>query len=317
MDLAARLEDKAKSAALFCWNINPAASSPEQKRLHAALKRDDLLTVAVDIFPTDTTDFADYVLPAASFLEHDDLVSGYFNMSFSAQAKVAEPMGEALTNQEIFRRLARAMGFTEPELYESDEAIIANVMRQVRIDGSFDAFKAKGTVFPTPEPVMQFAGLKFPTPSGKIEIASAQAEKDGFPRVPEPSVDERPPEGRLRLITPASAWLMNDSYANDAKIAKQLGAATVTLNPKDAATRGLKSGDRVRLKNATGSLDLTLAVDDVVPPGAALSHKGRWPKLEGAPRANVNVLNPGTKSDMGESTSVHGVEVTIERVGAG
>ena len=314
MDLAARLEDKAKSAAFFCWNINPAASSPEQKRLHNALKREDLLNVVVDIFPTDTTDFADYVLPAASFLEHDDLVSGYFNMSFSAQAKVMEPMGETLPNQEIFRRLALAMGYSEAELYESDDAIIANVMRQVGIKGSFDEFKAKGTVFPTAEPVIQFADFKFPTPSGKIEIASAQAKKDGFSRVPEPSVDDRPKDGQLRLLTPASPWLMNDSYANDAKIAKQLGSASVTLNPKDAAARGLKRGDRVRLSNRTGSLDLILAVDDVVPEGAALSYKGRWPKLEGGSRLNVNALNPGLKSDMGESTCVHGVEVTIERV---
>ncbi|MSO69728.1 MAG: dehydrogenase [Alphaproteobacteria bacterium] len=316
MDLAARLEDKTRSAAFFCWNINPAASSPEQKRLHNALKREDLLNVVADIFPTDTTDFADYVLPAASFLEHDDLVSGYFNMSFSAQAKVMEPMGETLPNQEIFRRLARSMGYSEAELYESDEAIIANVMRQVGIKGSFDEFKAKGTVFPTAEPVIQFADFKFPTPSGKIEIASAQAEKDGFSRVPEPSVDDRPKDGQLRLLTPASPWLMNDSYANDAKIAKQLGAASVTLNPKDAAARGLKRGDRVRLSNPTGSLDLILAVDDVVPEGAALSYKGRWPKLEGGSRLNVNALNPGLKSDMGESSCVHGVEVTIERIGA-
>lgn len=317
MDLAARLEDRAKTQAFFCWNINPAASSPEQRRLHQALRREDLLTVVLDIFPTDTADFADYVLPAASFLEHDDLVSGYFNLSFSAQAKVMEPMGEALPNQEIFRRLARAMGYTEPALYESDAAIIANVMRQVGIAGTFDEFKAKGTVFPAPEPILQFADLKFPTPSGKIEITSARAEKDGFPRVPEPTADEAPKAGRLRLLTPASAWLMNDSYANEPRIQKQLGPASVTLHPNDAAARGLKAGDRVRLANETGSLELVLAIDDVVPPGAALSHKGRWPKLEGARRANVNALNPGLKSDMGESTCVHGIEVTIERASAG
>lgn len=314
MDLAARLEDKAASSAFFAWNINPAASSPEQARLKKALSREDLLTVAVDIFPTDTCDYADYVLPAASFLEHDDLVSGYFNLSFSAQAKAAEPMGETLPNQEIFRRLARAMGYEEPALYESDEAIIANVMKQVGIAGTFDDFKEKGTVFPKPEPIMQFADLKFPTPSGKIEIASAQAEKDGFPRVPEPSVDAPPAKGHLRLLTPASPWLMNDSYANDARIQKQLGAATVTLHPDDAGARKLKAGDRVRLKNETGALDLVLAVDAVVPRGVALSPKGRWPKLEGGPRANVNVLNPGIKTDMGESSSVHGVEVLIERI---
>jgi anaerobic selenocysteine-containing dehydrogenase len=316
MDLAARLEDATQIAAFFAWNINPAASSPEQVRLRRALGRDDLLTVVVDIFPTDTCDFADYVLPAASFLEHDDLVSGYFNLSFSAQAKAAEPMGEALTNQEIFRRLARAMGYAEPALYESDEEIIAEVMRQVGIKGSFAEFAAKGTVFPQAEPILQFADFRFPTPSGKVEIASASAEKDGFPRLPEPSVDERPGSGLFRLLSPASAWLMNDSYANDARIAKQLGQASVVLHPEDASARGLKAGERVRLANPTGSLELTLMVDAVVPRGVALSHKGRWPKLEGGPRANVNALNPGLKSDMGESTCVHGVEVTIERVAA-
>ena len=143
MDLAKYLESAENALAFLCWNINPVASSPEQGRLMRAISRDDLFTVVLDIFATDTTDFADYVLPAASFLEFDDLVSGYFNMSFSAQAKVAEPMGEALPNQEIFRRLASAMGFTEAELQESDEKIIAHVVKDVGIDGGFDALKIR------------------------------------------------------------------------------------------------------------------------------------------------------------------------------
>ena len=108
MELVGCLEDPARSQALFCWNINIAASNPQQGRLHEALRRDDLLTVAIDLFPTDTTDFADYVLPAASFLEFDDLVASYFHLTLSTQVRAAEPMGEALPNMEIFRRLARA-----------------------------------------------------------------------------------------------------------------------------------------------------------------------------------------------------------------
>ncbi len=311
MELAARLEDPADIQAFLCWNINPAASSPEQARLQRALARDDLFTVVVDIFQTDTADYADYVLPAASFLEFDDLVSGYFNLSFSTQAKLQEPLGESLPNQEIFRRLARAMGFSEPALFESDEEIIAAVMGQVGIAGTFEDFKAKGTVFPSAEPEIQFPDLVFPTESGKFEIASSRAEADGHPRVPSPDSDARPTNGGLRLLSPASPWLMNDSYANDARIAKQLGKATVTLHPADAAARGLAAGQRVRLSNATGSLTLTLETAEIVPPGVALSPKGRWPRQEGAARANVNVLNPGIKSDMGESTCVHGVEVEI------
>ena len=314
MDLAEYLESAENARAFLCWNINPVASSPEQGRLMEAMKREDLFTVVLDIFATDTTDFADYVLPAASFLEFDDLVSGYFNMSFSAQAKVQEPVGEALPNQEIFRRLARAMGFAEPELQESDEDIIAHIMKGIAIEGGFEALKASGTLFPTPEPQMQFADYKFPTPSGKIEIASAAAEADGHPRLPHAGTDARPGDGRLRLITPASEWLMNDSYANDPKVEKQLGAATVTIHPADAEARGLAAGSQVRLSNETGSLELALALSDMVPQGVALSPKGRWPRHARPARANVNVLNAGAKSDMGESTAVHGVEVEISAV---
>jgi anaerobic selenocysteine-containing dehydrogenase len=107
--------------------------SPQQGRLRRALRREDLFTIALDLFPTDTTDFADVVLPAASFLEFDDLVAGYFHLSLSAQAKVMEPLGEVLPNQEIFRCLSRAMEYTEPELYESDAEIIARVLRKANL----------------------------------------------------------------------------------------------------------------------------------------------------------------------------------------
>ena len=124
MDLAERLEDPVRAGALLAWNINIAASNPQQTRLRAALAREDLFTVAIDIFPTDTTDLADVVLPAATFLECDDVVLSYFDLSVSAQAKAGEPPGDALPNPEIFRRLAAAMGYTEPELFEPDEEVI-------------------------------------------------------------------------------------------------------------------------------------------------------------------------------------------------
>lgn len=316
MDLAACLEDPTRAQALVCWNINIAASSPRQARLRRALTREDLFTVALDLFPTDTTDFADFVLPAASFLEFDDLVASYFHLTLSAQAKAAEPMGEALPNQEIFRRLARAMGYTEPELYESDAEILATVLRQADLGEDFASFAAKGSVPVSPEPVIQFADLIFPTPSGRIEIASARAEADGLPRVPLPFTDPRPAQGRLRLLSPASPWLLNDSFANDAKIAAHLGPAAVALHPADAAERGLAEGDEALLANDTGRLALRVTLSEALPRGVALAHKGRWPKREAA-RANVNVLNPGHKTDMGESSCVHGVEVTVTPFAAG
>jgi anaerobic selenocysteine-containing dehydrogenase len=313
MDLAACLEDPARSRSLFCWNINIAASNPEQSRLLAALGREDLFTVVVDLFATDTGDYADLLLPAASFLEFDDLVASYFDLSLSAQVKAVDPVGEALPNQEIFRRLATAMGFTEPELHAGDREMIDAMLAQSGVIESFEQLAAAGTVPLTAEPVVQFADLEFETASGRIEIASAAAEADGHPRLPQPWSDPRPAADRLRLLSPASPWLMNDSFANDRKITKRMGRPSVTLHPADAASRGLGDGDMVRLSNASGTLELAVAVSDIVPQGVAYSPKGRWLKREQS-QANVNVLNDGRKADFGASTSVHGVEVTAERV---
>ncbi len=315
MDLAAALADPARSRALFCWNINIAASNPDQRRLHAALRREDLLTVVVDLFQTDTADLADYILPAASFLEFDDIVSPYFNLTLSAQVKAAEPMGEALPNQEIFRRLARAMGYDEPALFEADSVLLDRLCRQAGIGGGFAELKARATVELFAEPVLQFADGRFPTPSGRIEIASARAEALGLPRAPLPHADPRPAGGRLRLLSPASAWTMNTSYGNDPRNRGKLAAEGLTLHPEDAAARGLSEGALARLSNEAGELLLPVHVAAKVPPGVALASKGAWPKLDGR-RRNINALHTGRKADMGESTSVHAIEVTVAPAGS-
>ncbi len=313
MQLVEVLSDPARSKVLVNWNMNVAASAPRQREVCEALKREDLFTVVVDLFQTDTADFADIVLPAASFLEFDDLVLPYFNLFVSAQVKADEPPGEALPNQEIFRCLARAMDYSEPELYESDEDIIRLLLERSGLGVDFETLKRIGTLDPWTEPLTQFADHQYPTASGRIEIASSAAEADGHPRVPQPIADPRPRDGLLRLLSPASKWLMNDSYGNDDNIGRTLGACTVYLNPADAAALGLQEGDAVELFNDTGSLPFEVSQTDSVPSGVALTHKGRWPKLETAAN-NVNALNPGVATDIGESSSVHGTEVGIRRL---
>ncbi|MGQ0658506.1 MAG: molybdopterin-containing oxidoreductase family protein [Chromatiales bacterium] len=316
MDLAACLEDPARAQALLAWNINIAASSPQQTRLRKALTRSDLFTVVLDLFPTDTTDFADFVLPAASFLEFDDLVAGYFHLTLSAQVKAMEPLGEALPNQEIFRRLAQAMGYTESELYESDAAILTTLLQRANLGENFASLAATGTIPVPAEPVIRFADLTFSTPSGRVEIASARAAADGHPRVPLPLADPRPAAGRLRLLSPASPWRLNDSFGNVARSEVQAGPATIALHPADAAERGLAEGCEALVANEVGHLALRVTLAQTLPRGVALSHKGRWPRREAA-RANVNVLNPGQKADMGESTCVHSIEVTVRPLTTG
>jgi anaerobic selenocysteine-containing dehydrogenase len=307
MDLADALADPARSRALVCWNINPVASSPEQTALRAALEREDLLTVVCDLFLTDTAAYADYVLPAAAFLESDDILPSYFHHTLSAQVKAVDPPGHALRNAEIFRRLAADMGFDELELQEGDGALIERLLAPSGV--SWDELARAGTVRLYPEPRVQFRD-GFPTPSGKVEIASARAAADGHPRLPEPSVDEPAPAGYLRLLSPASPWLMNSTFGNDAKLRKRIGPASVALHPREAAGRGLRKGDLVTLRNATGELQLTVEVTDAVPQGVAYAPKCRWPSHESG-GANVNALNPGAKTDMGESSAVHGVLVEL------
>lgn len=151
------------------------------------------------------------------------------------------------------------------------------------------------------------------TPSGRIELASARAEADGYPRVPQPLADLRPRAGRLRLLSPASPWLLNNSFANVEKIAARLGSATVALHPLDAAERGLNEGDTVELTNETGQVRLHVTLSTDIMRGVAVTQKGRWPSREGT-RASVNVLNSGRKADMGESTAVHSIEVSITAI---
>ena len=310
MDLVDVLGDARRAQALIVWNMNPLASCPRQAELRRALEREDLFTVALDLFPTDTTELADYVLPAASFLEFDDLIAPYFHLALSAQVKAMAPLGEALPNLEIFRRLARAMGFTDPEFLESDREILERLLAASALGEDFESLKKKGTIFVPREPAVQFADGAFSTPSGRIEVASAAAAADGHPRLPQCRSDPRPAAGHLRLLSPAHAWLLNTSFGNVDKIRTRLGTASIALNPADAAERRLCEGEIALVRNDCGRLNLKVTTSDQLPRGVALVHKGRWLAADPG-HANVNVLNPGVKSDMGESTAVHSVEVTV------
>jgi anaerobic selenocysteine-containing dehydrogenase len=259
---------------------------------------------------TDTAAYADYVLPAASFLEFDDLVVPYFHDTISAQARATAPLGQSLPNQDIFRKLAAAMGFSEPALYESDASMLQQLLAQTRFKGSFEDLKVLGTVGFGATGRVQFENLTFATPSGKIEVSSSRLKAEGHPEAPIPHADAPPAGGLLRVLSPASAWLMNSSYGNDARILRQLSEPQVYLNARELASRGIKDGDPVLLKNGTGALQLTATVSADVPDGVALVYKGRWPRTAGD-AANVNVLNPGLRTDIADSSAVHGVTAEL------
>ena len=311
MDLASRLIESDEFKAFVIWNTNPLASAPAQTRLREAMSRDDLFTVVIDCFETDSSAYADIVLPAASFLEFDDITFGYFHLLLGAQRKINEPIGESLPNQEIFRRLATAMGLNEAALFERDEDLIDEMMAQWNPGFDYETLKQKGHVPLSPEPLSFYSDLKFDTPSGKIEIASSSAEEMGLPRIPKPVADAPTGKGKVRLLTPSSKWRLNDSYANEQHLREQCGPATVWLSREDAVTAGVTKAQRVRIFNDTGSIEMLVDIDETLLPGTAVSYKGRWPSLEESGN-NINVVHAPVKADMGESTTVHGTEVFIE-----
>lgn len=313
MDLAAVLDDPARSRALFNWNTNIAASAPNQARLRQALRREDLLTVVIDLFHTDTAALADWILPAASFLEFDDLVLSYFYETVSAQVRLQAPFGESLPNQEIFRRLARRMGFADADLHETDAAIIDRLLAATGAGLSFQELAQVGTVFTAPEPRIQFEHLRFPTPSGRIEIDAAAFIDAGLGPAPDATSPDEP-DSTLRLLTPSAYWLMNSSYGNDARIREQLGPASILLNPEDADDLGILPGEIVTASTDTGSLELEAVTTNDVPRGTAVAYKSRWPGLE-ASGQNINALNPGLRADLGAGTAVNSLRVRIALAG--
>jgi anaerobic selenocysteine-containing dehydrogenase len=202
------------------------------------------------------------------------------------------------------------MGYQDERLFEGDADLIERLLRQTAFAGSFEDLAAVGTVTLFPEPRIQFSNLQFSTPSGRIELSSDRAVEIGLPRTPAPHADQRPADGRLRILSPASLWLMNSSYGNDKNIRRRLGEPKITLHPQDARDRSVADGDRIILFNEGGELPLTVAVSEITQPGVGLVHKGRWPNAS-IGDANINLLVRGRKSDIAESTTVHGTEVEL------
>jgi hypothetical protein len=217
MDLVATLSDPKKAQALVTWNINIAASNPDQARLHHALRDERLFHVAVDPFPTDTPTSPTMCLPAASFLEFDDIVSPVLPPVDVGAGEGAGADGRRAAQPGDLPPPGRKPWVTTSlNCSRMTDVALDEVCRQMGLT-DFCTLAAKGTIDIWPEPVLQFADLAVPTPSGKVEIASGAAEADGHPRLPQPIADPRPQGNLFRLLSPGIVWLMNSSYNEDRK----------------------------------------------------------------------------------------------------
>lgn len=284
--------------ALFVIAANPAASNPDQNAVRRGLSREDLFTVVLEQFPTDTVDYADIVLPSTMQIEHADLHSSYGHLYLSWNAPAVAPPGECLPATETFRRIAGRLGLTEPSLYDTDEQLAVQALSSdaPALAGiTLDRLKAEGHArLSVPSPFLPFSD-GFPTPSGKLEFYSARAAAEGLDPLPgfiaaaEVANDELAARYPLSLISSAPHHFLNTTFGNNAELRRRAGAPRIVLHPADAAARGLAAGEEVRVANDRGGFTATLAVGDWVRPGVAATTKGFWAKFVGGSNANATV----------------------------
>jgi anaerobic selenocysteine-containing dehydrogenase len=301
--------------ALMVYGANPMVSIPNQALIARGLARTDLFTVVHDLVMTDTARFADYVLPATSQIEHLDLSPAWGHLYLALNRPAIAPPGEAVSNTELFRRLARALGRTEPWLYDSDEAMIRAALATGHpwLEGiSFDRLWEEGHVrLNRPEDWRPFAEGNFPTQSGKAELWSDALAAAGHDPLPHAG-DIRTGAG-LQLISGKALHYLNSSYAHVAIHRKRAGALFIELDASDAAARGLNEGDRVRVWNALGAVEADCRISTRVRPGVAWMPYGGLSDAGGAARS-VNVLVAESPTDWGGGSGLYDVFVEVERV---
>ena len=280
-----------------------------QTRVRQGLLREDLFTVVIEQFETDTVDYADIVLPSTMQTEHLDVNDGYGHMYVSLNRPAVAAPGECLPATETFRRLARAMDLDEPLLYEDDETLARTLLG----DADFERLWRDGwTRLDYPTPFVPFTD-GFPTPSGKLEFHSERAAADGHDPLPGYVPPALTGDAPLSLIAPASHWFLNSMFANKPDLMKRAGEPRIELNVEDAIERGIETGDEVRVFNARGAFLATAVISDRVRPGVIASTKGHWLKnVRGG--ANVNATVEERDADMGGGAIFHDNRVEVERV---
>ncbi len=298
VDLGRTLET-GKIKLLFVYNSNPLATLPNQNLVRKGFARDDVFVIVHDLFMTDTADYADIVLPATSFFEHMDMSYSYFHQYTSLNEKAIEPLGESKSNSDLFRALASRMKLTHKELYEDDEKILRNLLSKSKVvDGNFEALKKKG-----------FLKMKVPnrrtyeTPSGKIELYSDAAAKEGLG--PLPSHVEVLKKLPYQLLSPAHRLLVKSQYHPQRPEVKPV----VYVNPEDAAEEGIETGSKLTLANELGEYTAEAEVSDIVPRGVMLSYSVLWPKMsEGN---NVNFVTTDYVQKYGGNSAFNSTFVRV------
>ncbi|MDY0329411.1 MAG: molybdopterin oxidoreductase family protein [Thiomonas sp.] len=297
-----------KVEAVIVYNSNPLAVAPEADKVRAGFARDDLFTVVLEHFQTDTADYADYLLPATTQLEHLDVHKSYGHRYWMANNPAIAPLGQTKPNTEIFRLLASRMGFSDPCFAESDEQIAAQSIADDPRNGNitWEQLQASGWA-KLPGAAAPFAHGGFPTPSGKCELWSqreADAGRDPLPEVLLPyecleTAPELAARYPLAMISPPARNFLNSSFVNVDSLRKLEGEPALLIHPEDAAARDIVEGQSVRAFNDRGSYLCRAQVSTRTRPGQIVGLGLWWRKLT-ADGNNVNALTHQRLTDLGK-----------------
>jgi len=312
-----------KVEAVIVYNANPVAVAPESAKVVEGFAREDLFTVVLEHFQTDTADYADIVLPATTQLEHVDVHATYGHIYMMANNAAIAPLGESKPNTEIFRLLAAAMGFDEDCFKDSDDDIAAVAFRRdhPRSAGyDWDALKEKGWQRLN-MPAAPFADGGFATPSGKCEFYSAQMKAAGLDPLPDyiapyESVASNPQLGAkypLAMISPPARNFLNSSFVNVQSLRDTEGEPHLDMHPLDAAARGIGAEDMVRIFNDRGSMQARVRVTDKARPGLVVGLSIWWKKFA-ADGKNANEVTSQRLTDMGNAPTFYDVLVQVEKL---
>ena len=310
--------------ALVVYNSNPAAVAPERNVVLRGLAREDLFTVVLEHFRTDTTDWADIVLPATTQLEHWDVHLAYGHHYVSLNRPSIAPEGLAKPNSEIFRLLAARMQLDHECLRDDDLAIIRQALASSspKLSGvTLEQLLERGWMrLALPTPYLPYAGGEFPTPSGKCELYSARLEQMGLDPLPtytppyesrerDPDLVARYP---LTLISSPAHTFLNSTFVNITSLRRQAREPEVLLHPADAERRGIAAGMRVTVRNDRGAFLATARVEPAIREGVAWAPSVWWAKLADD-GANANQTTSQRETDLGHGPVFYDNQVEVEQ----
>lgn len=308
--------------ALIVYNSNPAAVAPERNVVLRGLAREDLFTVVLEHFQTDTADYADIVLPATTQLEHWDIHFAYGHHYVTLNRPSIAPVGEAKPNSEIFRLLAARMGMTDPMMRDDDLALIRQALasQSPKLDGiTLETLLEHGyTRLNVPTPYLPYADGGFSTPSGKCEFHSQRLAGMGFDPLPtyippyesperDPALVARFP---LTLISSPAHTFLNSTFVNITSLRRQAREPEVLLHPADAERRGIGAGMMVTVHNDRGAFLAKARVEPSIREGVAWAPSIWWGKLAGD-GANANQTTSQRETDLGHGPVFYDNQVEV------